>query len=399
MADDAERRDDAQPVEDRAPGRDRRRHRADRLLALQRRVPDAHLRRAAGVFARRLEPARVPAARGLRLRRQPVQLHRDRRQPHRLAGADGQHRRLEARVDGRLLGLLRHAPAPGGRAAGRRHQPRLRARARRSATPCSRARISPASTSRARRPSSTTCGGRSGRTSTATAATRESSGETGGKDFILAHPSADVDEVVAAILRGSFEYQGQKCSAASRVYVPASLWPAARDRLGDEVATIRMGDVADFGNFMGAVIDDKAFAQHRAAIEEARAGGRTIVAGGDTDDSEGYFVSPTVIETTDPGDRLLRDELFGPDRHRVRLSGLEVAGHARAGRHDVALRAHGSRLLARSPRARGGGPGAPLLGRELLRQRQADGRGRRPAALRRRPCVRHERQGRARCGT
>ena len=137
-------------------------------------------------------------------------------------------------------------------------------------------------------------------------------GETGGKDFILAHPSADVDEVVTAVLRGSFEYQGQKCSAASRVYVPASLWPAARDRLGDEVATIRMGDVADFGNFMGAVIDDKAFAQHRAAIEEARAGGRTIVAGGSTDDSEGYFVSPTVIETTDPGDRLLREELFGP---------------------------------------------------------------------------------------
>ena len=137
-------------------------------------------------------------------------------------------------------------------------------------------------------------------------------GETGGKDFILAHPSADVDEVVTAILRGSFEYQGQKCSAASRVYVPASLWPTARDRLGDEVATIRMGDVADFGNFMGAVIDDKAFAQHRAAIEEARAGGRTIVAGGSTDDGEGYFVSPTVIETTDPGDRLLREELFGP---------------------------------------------------------------------------------------
>ena len=93
---------------------------------------------------------------------------------------------------------------------------------------------------------------------------------------------------------------------------PAVALAATRDRLGDEVATIRMGDVADFGNFMGAVIDAKAFAQHREAIEEARAGGRTIVAGGTTDDSEGYFVAPTVIETTDPGDRLLREELFGP---------------------------------------------------------------------------------------
>ena len=137
-------------------------------------------------------------------------------------------------------------------------------------------------------------------------------GETGGKDFILAHPSAEADAIVAAVVRGSFEYQGQKCSAASRVYIPESLWQETRDRLADEVPTIRMGDVADFENFMGAVIDAKAFSQHRAAIEEARAGGRTIVAGGSTDDSEGFFVSPTVIETTDPRDRLLREELFGP---------------------------------------------------------------------------------------
>jgi len=137
-------------------------------------------------------------------------------------------------------------------------------------------------------------------------------GETGGKDFILAHPSADADAVVAAIVRGSFEYQGQKCSAASRLYVPQSLWAQARDRLADEVQTIRMGDVADFENFMGAVIDEKAFGQHRDAIEEAKAGGRTIVAGGTTDDSEGFFVSPTVIETADPRDKLLQEELFGP---------------------------------------------------------------------------------------
>jgi 1-pyrroline-5-carboxylate dehydrogenase len=137
-------------------------------------------------------------------------------------------------------------------------------------------------------------------------------GETGGKDFIVAHPSADPDAVVTAVVRGSFEYQGQKCSAASRIYVPESLWKSARKRLADEVATIRMGDVTDFGNFMGAVIDETAFRQHREAIEEARSNGREILAGGGTDDSEGYFVEPTVIETADPADRLLREELFGP---------------------------------------------------------------------------------------
>ena len=126
------------------------------------------------------------------------------------------------------------------------------------------------------------------------------------------HPSADPEEVATAVLRGSFEYQGQKCSAASRIYVPQSLWDDTRDRIADEVATIRMGDVTDFRNFMGAVIDAKAFGQHREAIEEAKSQGRTIVAGGTTDDSEGFFVEPTVIETSDPDDRLLREELFGP---------------------------------------------------------------------------------------
>jgi 1-pyrroline-5-carboxylate dehydrogenase len=138
-------------------------------------------------------------------------------------------------------------------------------------------------------------------------------GETGGKDFIVAHPSADVDAVAAAIVRGSFEYQGQKCSAASRVYAPSNLWPALRERLEEEVASVKMGDPADFGNFMGAVIDAKALAGHREAIEEARStDGTEIVVGGGVDDSQGFFVEPTVIATKDPGFRLLRDELFGP---------------------------------------------------------------------------------------
>jgi 1-pyrroline-5-carboxylate dehydrogenase len=137
-------------------------------------------------------------------------------------------------------------------------------------------------------------------------------GETGGKDFILAHPSAEAEAVATAIIRGSFEYQGQKCSAASRVYAPSNLWPEIRERLVEDVKTIKMGDVSDFENFMGAVIDSSAFKTHSDAIEEARSAGAEILTGGSVDDSEGYFVSPTVITTEDKGFRLLRDELFGP---------------------------------------------------------------------------------------
>ena len=137
-------------------------------------------------------------------------------------------------------------------------------------------------------------------------------GETGGKDFVIAHPSADPAAVATNLLRGAFEYQGQKCSAASRAYIARSLWPAVRDKLVADVATIRVGDPCDFSNFMGAVIDERGFAKHRDAIAEATASGATIVCGGRTDDSVGYFVEPTVIETDDPNFRLLRDELFGP---------------------------------------------------------------------------------------
>jgi 1-pyrroline-5-carboxylate dehydrogenase len=137
-------------------------------------------------------------------------------------------------------------------------------------------------------------------------------GETGGKDFIVAHPSADVDAVATAILRGSFEYQGQKCSAASRVYAPSNLWPDLKERLVEEVGTITMGDVSDFSNFMGAVIDGKSFARQREAIEHAKGNNAEVIAGGGTDDSKGFFVEPTVIQTKDPRDRLMSEEFFGP---------------------------------------------------------------------------------------
>jgi 1-pyrroline-5-carboxylate dehydrogenase len=138
-------------------------------------------------------------------------------------------------------------------------------------------------------------------------------GETGGKDFIVAHPSADARAVGTAIVRGSFEYQGQKCSAASRVFLPESLWPAVRDQLVDEVPAIPMGDVADFHNFMGAVINERSFRRQREAIEEAcTKPDHEVLAGGGTDSSEGWFVQPTVVVTEDPQSRLLREELFGP---------------------------------------------------------------------------------------
>jgi 1-pyrroline-5-carboxylate dehydrogenase len=136
-------------------------------------------------------------------------------------------------------------------------------------------------------------------------------GETGGKDFIVAHPSADVDALAVAIVRGGFEFQGQKCSAASRIYVPKSIWNAVRDRAVAMIDEIKMGDIQDFRNFMGAVIDKRAFDKISEYIEHAR-GKATIIAGGKAEGSKGYFISPTIVETTDPGYRLLCEEIFGP---------------------------------------------------------------------------------------
>jgi 1-pyrroline-5-carboxylate dehydrogenase len=138
-------------------------------------------------------------------------------------------------------------------------------------------------------------------------------GETGGKDFILAHPSADVDALAVGMVRGAYEYQGQKCSAASRAYVPDTLWPAVRDRVVAMIEDIRMGDVADFRNFMGAVIDDRAFNRLREHLEQARRDpGVRVVAGGGTDDSVGWFVQPTLLQADDPTYRLMCEEIFGP---------------------------------------------------------------------------------------
>ncbi len=138
-------------------------------------------------------------------------------------------------------------------------------------------------------------------------------GETGGKDFVLAHDSADTDALRTALVRGAFEYQGQKCSAASRAYIPQSMWKAMKTELVDLVEAIPQGDVSDFRNFMGAVIDQRAYSNHMNAIEYAKKTDTAkVIAGGRGDDKVGWFIRPTVIETTDPDFKLLREELFGP---------------------------------------------------------------------------------------
>jgi 1-pyrroline-5-carboxylate dehydrogenase len=138
-------------------------------------------------------------------------------------------------------------------------------------------------------------------------------GETGGKDFVVAHPSADLDVLRVALIRGAFEYQGQKCSAASRAYIPRSVWSRLRDQLVEEVEGITMGDVTDFRNFMGAVIDDRSFAKLSGVLERVRGeDGVEIAAGGTADDSDGYFVRPTIVVADDPDHEVFTTEYFGP---------------------------------------------------------------------------------------
>jgi 1-pyrroline-5-carboxylate dehydrogenase len=138
-------------------------------------------------------------------------------------------------------------------------------------------------------------------------------GETGGKDFAIMHASADLDAVATAVVRGGYEFQGQKCSALSRLYVPDSVWPRLRDRLADTLKTIRMGDIGDFSNFMGAVIDAKAFEKIAGYIDGARSSSdATVITGGETDKSVGYFIRPALIHSKTPDYRTMTEEIFGP---------------------------------------------------------------------------------------
>ena len=137
-------------------------------------------------------------------------------------------------------------------------------------------------------------------------------GETGGKDFILAHESSNVDVIVTAIVRGGFEFQGQKCSAASRVYIPNNLWPAVKERLVKEMATLKVGPTEDFTNFVNSVIDKKAFDKISGYIDQAKKDGVEVLCGGGYDDSKGYFIEPTILMAPDHKYRTMCEEIFGP---------------------------------------------------------------------------------------
>ena len=138
-------------------------------------------------------------------------------------------------------------------------------------------------------------------------------GETGGKDFIVAHPSAKTDAVATAIVRGGYEYQGQKCSAASRVYIAESIWPAIKEKALEQLESIKIGTVEDFGNFVNAVIDKKSFDKIKSYIDHARnAPEAQIIFGGTCNDNEGYFIEPTLILTEDPSYKTMEEEIFGP---------------------------------------------------------------------------------------
>ena len=224
-------------------------------------------------------------------------------------------------------------------------------------------------------------------------------GETGGKDFVIVHPSADVPSLAATLIRGAFEYQGQKCSAASRAYVPESVWNRVRDDFLAQVESLTMGDVAsDLSLFMGAVIDARAFAKHAAAIDRARHTATHRGPGRWRLRRHGRILRPADrAGMLRPDRRGVHHRVLRPDPGRARLPGRrpgDLRPSARAGGRRHPVRA--DRLGARHgpPGHCPGGRGAALLGRQLLHQRQAHRRDRRPAALRRRPGQRHRRQGR-----
>jgi 1-pyrroline-5-carboxylate dehydrogenase len=185
-------------------------------------------------------------------------------------------------------------------------------------------------------------------------------GETGGKDFVIAHPSADPDVLTTALVRGAFEYQGQKCSAASRSYIARSVWDKMKGRFIGAVENLTMGDVgADLSTFMGAVIDDRAFATHADALARAKTRPSVeVLTGGGTDDSEGYFVQPTVLSSTDPTDEIFTTEYFGPilgvhvfddgDYEAVLAQAADIAPYALTGSiiaQDRAAIAHATEAL------------------------------------------------------
>ena len=218
-------------------------------------------------------------------------------------------------------------------------------------------------------------------------------GETGGKDYIVAHESADPQALAVAIVRGGYEYQGQKCSAVSRVYVPRTMWDDVRERVLGMMSELRIGDPRDFRNFVNAVIDEKAFRKIALYIDHAKESDDVeILAGGEYSDEKGWFVHPTLVVARNPKHRLMCEEIFGPVV-TVYVYDDEWTDALRLVNETSPYGLTGA-VFARDQRAiRRGDGGAPALGGQLLHQRQAHGRRRRSAAVRRRSGQRHERQG------
>ena len=395
----AQRRHHAGPVEDRLPGRDRRGLRADRLLALQ---PDLH---AADPDASSRSRARACGT-GSSTGRWRASCSRSRRSTSPRSPATCRPRRrmmgntvvLKPASTAVYSTLLPDGAARGGGAAAGVINLVLGLRRRPSATPRSTTPTWPASTSPARPACSSRCGGRSARTSHRYRGYPRIVGETGGKDFIVAHPSADPDAVATAIVRGAFEYQGQKCSAASRVYVPARTC-GRRSASGSqqEVAEIQHRRRPRLPQLHGRGDRRQRPTSTQAdAIEQARGSDDAeVVAGGETDDEQGWFVEPTVVQTEDPGFDLMQRELFGPVVTAYVYDEKRLRRRARARRRDVAVRADRRGLRDR--------PARPIeQARRALRNAAGNfyvndkptGAVVGPAAVRRRPRVGHQRQGR-----
>ncbi len=225
-------------------------------------------------------------------------------------------------------------------------------------------------------------------------------GETGGKNFHLIHSSADIENAAVQTVRGAFEYQGQKCSATSRVYVPASIWPQFKTRLVDEVKKLKVGNPWDHQNFIGPVIHTASFKKLSGAIDDAKNDkDLELLVGGTYDDSTGYFIHPTVYEAKTPDHKLFSTELFGPvltayvyDDTKDPVAAFSDACDLVDSTSEYGLT--GSIFAAdRAARAIRGGE-APGLGGQFLHQLQEHRRGRRPAAVRWKPSERHQRQGR-----
>jgi acyl-CoA reductase-like NAD-dependent aldehyde dehydrogenase len=266
-----------------------------------------------------VEPDGVPAARRLRVRGDAVQLHLDCRQPADCAGVDGQHGDLEAGVQRDAQRVLHPASARSGGSAAGCHQPRFGDAAQISSILLDSPHLAGVHFT-----GSTTVFNSMWTRIGANVGNYKSYprlvGETGGKDFIIAHPSADPQELAVAMARGAFEYQGQKCSAASRAYVPQSLWSDVCDRVVAIMREMKVGDVADFRTFMGAVIDRKSFTKISGYLDDARKNAH-IIQGGGAKDEVGFFIEPTLVETKDPGYRLMCEEILGRcSRHtRIRM--------------------------------------------------------------------------------